>query len=91
LGACANAPMAQINDYYYEDLTPESLAQIIEDFAEGKSPKPGSYAGRHTSEPADGALTLQDKKLYDGSAGKPIKKLPNAPVKTKAKDAAPAP
>jgi NADH-quinone oxidoreductase subunit E len=89
LGACANAPMAQINDYYYEDLTPESLAQIIEDFAEGKSPKPGSYAGRHTSEPAGGALTLKDKKLYDGSAGKPIKKLPNAPAKTKA--AAPAP
>ena len=32
LGACANAPMAQINDYFYEDLTPESLGQIIDDF-----------------------------------------------------------
>ena len=33
LGACSNAPMAQINDYYYEDLTPETMAQIIDDFA----------------------------------------------------------
>ena len=79
LGACVNAPMAQINDYYYEDLTAESLAQIIDDFAAGKSPKPGSYAGRHTSEPAGGALTLTDPALYDGSAAKPITKLPNAP------------
>jgi NADH-quinone oxidoreductase subunit E len=46
LGACCNAPMAAINDYYYEDLTPESLAQILDDFAAGKSPKPGSYDGR---------------------------------------------
>ena len=30
LGACSNAPMAQINDYYYEDLTPETMAQIID-------------------------------------------------------------
>src|SRR6201996_8978249 len=79
LGACANAPMAQINDYYYEDLTAESLTQIIDDFAAGKKPKAGSYAGRHTSEPAGGALTLKDPALYDGSAAKKIKKLPNAP------------
>jgi NADH-quinone oxidoreductase subunit E len=79
LGACVNAPMAQINDYYYEDLTPESLAAIIADFRGGKAPKPGSYAGRHTSEPAGGALTLTDPALYDGSAAKPIAKLPNLP------------
>ena len=78
LGACVNAPMAQINDYYYEDLTAETLGRIIDDFRAGESPKPGSYAGRHTSEPAGGALTLIDKTLYDGSAGKPIK-LPNTP------------
>jgi NADH-quinone oxidoreductase subunit E len=79
LGACVNAPMAQINDYYYEDLTPESLGQIIDDFAAGKKPEPGSYAGRHTSEPAGGAKVLTDPALYDGSAAKPIKALPNAP------------
>jgi NADH-quinone oxidoreductase subunit E len=79
LGACANAPMAQINDYYYEDLTPETLGQIIEEFRAGKSPKPGSYAGRHSSEPEGGALTLTSAQLYDGSRAKKIKKLPNLP------------
>jgi len=78
LGACANAPMAQINDYYYEDLTPETLAQIIDDFAMGKQPKPGSYVGRRSSEPEGGALTLTDPKLYDGSAAAKIV-LPNLP------------
>jgi NADH-quinone oxidoreductase subunit E len=79
LGACVNAPMAQINDYYYEDLTPETLGQIIDDFRAGKSPPPGSYAGRHTSEPAGGATTLTDPSLYDGSKAKKLKKIPNAP------------
>lgn len=78
LGACANAPMAMINDYYFEDLTPETMAQIIDDFAAGKKPKPGSRAGRASSEPEGGALTLTDPRLYDGSAAKPIRKLPNS-------------
>ena len=78
LGACCNAPMAQINDYYFEDLTPETIGQIIDDFAAGKSPQPGSRVGRNSSEPEGGALTLTDPKLYDGSAAKPIKKLPNS-------------
>ena len=78
LGACANAPMAMINDYYFEDLTPETMAQIIDDFAAGKKPKPGSRVGRHSSEPEGGALTLTDPKLYDGSAAQPIRKLPNS-------------
>ena len=78
LGACCNAPMAQINDYYYEDLTPEAFGQIIDDFRAGKEPKPGSYAGRQGSAPADGPQTLTDPKLYDGSLAKPIQ-IPNAP------------
>jgi NADH-quinone oxidoreductase subunit E len=87
MGACANAPMAAINDYYYEDLTPETLGQIIDDFRAGKSPKPGSYAGRHTSEPMGGALTLTDPSLYDGSRAKKLKKIPNAPEPAKAEPA----
>ena len=79
LGACCNAPMAQINDYYYEDLTVETLGQILDDFKAGKKPWPGSYAGRHSSEPAGGAQTLLDPTLYDGSLAKPIAKLPNLP------------
>ena len=80
LGACSNAPMAAINDYYYEDLTPESLGQILDDFAAGKAPKPGSYIGRKSSEPHEAAHTLTDPKLYDGSAAKKIK-IPNLPEK----------
>ena len=56
LGACSNAPMAQINDYYFEDLTPETIGQIIDDFAAGKTPKPGSYIGRTNAAPAGGAV-----------------------------------
>lgn len=78
MGACANAPMAAINDYYFEDLTAEDMAQIIDDFAAGKTPRPGSRVGRASSEPEGGAQTLTDPKLYDGSAAKPIKKLPNS-------------
>ena len=29
LGACVNAPMVQINDDYYEDLTPESIVTLL--------------------------------------------------------------
>ena len=29
LGACVNAPMVQINDDYYEDLTPESVVTLL--------------------------------------------------------------
>jgi len=78
LGACANAPMAAINDYYFEDLTPDNMAQIIDDFAAGQSPKPGSRVGRHTSEPEGGARVLTDPTLYDGSRAKKIKSLPNS-------------
>jgi NADH-quinone oxidoreductase subunit E len=78
LGACANAPMAQINDYYFEDLTPETIGQIIDDFAAGKAPKRGPRVDRVNSAPEGGALTLTDPKLYDGSAAQPIRKLPNS-------------
>lgn len=78
MGACANAPMAAINDYYFEDLTAETLNQIIDDFAAGKTPKPGTRVDRVSSAPEGGALTLTDPKLYDGSAAKKIKSLPNS-------------
>jgi NADH-quinone oxidoreductase subunit E len=84
LGACSNAPMAAINDYYYEDLTPAALEQILGDFAAGKPPEPGSFINRQGSAPDGGPLTLVDPKLYDGSAGKPLKKLPNLPPKAPA-------
>ena len=85
LGACANAPMAAINDYYYEDLTPESFEALLDDFAVGKAPAPGSATKRQGSAPEGGPLTLSDPALYDGSAAKPLKKIPNAAPKPKAK------
>ena len=78
LGACVNAPMASINDYYFEDLTATSLTQIIDEFSAGGSPKPGSYGGRRASEPAGGATTLSDPALFDGSRAQRIDKLPNS-------------
>jgi NADH-quinone oxidoreductase subunit E len=51
LGACVNAPIVQINDDYYEDLTPESVIGIIDALSTGKEPKVGSAVGRQTSAP----------------------------------------
>ncbi|GAA5929469.1 complex I 24 kDa subunit family protein [Sporobolomyces koalae] len=56
LGACSNAPMVQINDKFYEDLTPESITSILKDLAAGKQPKTGPHSSRKGSEP-DGPLT----------------------------------
>ena len=78
LGACCNAPMAQINDQYYEDLAPESLRAILDAFRRGETPPPGSAVGRKSSEPEGGAKTLLDATLYDGSAARPVT-IPNRP------------
>ncbi len=39
LGACVNAPMVMIFKDTYEDLTPERLAEIIDEFDAGKGAK----------------------------------------------------
>ena len=80
MGACSNAPLAAINDYYYEDLTPESFEALLDDFVAGKKPKPGSAIKRQNAAPEGGPLTLTDPKLYDGSLAKKIK-IPNLPGK----------
>jgi len=67
LGACCNAPMVQINQDYYEDLTPESLNALLDDLAAGRPVKIGSQAGRVSSEPKDAVNTLTDPTLFDGS------------------------
>lgn len=36
LGACINAPVVQINDTYYEDLTSDSMKEILQNLASGK-------------------------------------------------------
>ncbi|SHL67211.1 NADH dehydrogenase subunit E [Roseovarius litoreus] len=59
LGACANAPMAQIGKDYYEDLTAERFAQMLDDLVAGKVPAPGPQNGRYASEPVSGLTSLQ--------------------------------
>ncbi len=59
LGACANAPMVQINDDNYEDLTEESMGAILDALAAGKTPKPGPRVDRQTSCPEGGPTTLK--------------------------------
>jgi NADH-quinone oxidoreductase subunit E len=65
LGACVNAPMVQINADYYEDLTPQSLTNILNDLAAGKTPKPGPQIDRTNSAPIGGPTTLTDPSLYE--------------------------
>ena len=60
LGSCANAPMVQIFKDTYEDLTPELLEKVIDGFAKGNPPKPGSQIGRQASSPAGGLTSLKD-------------------------------
>jgi len=51
LGACANAPMVQINNDFYEDLSPELIEKLLDDLAAGREVKCGSMIGRKSSEP----------------------------------------
>lgn len=91
LGACANAPMVQINDYYYEDLTPESFAEILGKLQNGAEVKPGPFVDRVNSAPEGGATTLLEADLYDGSRNA-VAELPNLPKDAPAEpEPAPAP
>jgi NADH-quinone oxidoreductase subunit E len=60
LGACVNAPVVQINADYYEDLDAESFGKILDQLADGKTPKPGPQVKRQLSAPAGGPTTLTD-------------------------------
>ena len=60
LGACANAPMVQINDDNYEDLTFDSMSAILEILASGGTPKAGPQIDRQTSCPEGGPTTLPE-------------------------------
>ncbi|HLI14082.1 MAG TPA: NADH-quinone oxidoreductase subunit NuoE [Alphaproteobacteria bacterium] len=59
LGACVNAPVVQINDDYYEDLTPEKMEDILEKFARGEKPPYGTQIKRQFSAPESGLTTLK--------------------------------
>ena len=64
LGACVNAPMVQIGDDTYEDLTPETFEAVLEALARGERPRPGPQNGRQYSAPIGGDTTLTDPSIF---------------------------
>lgn len=80
MGACVNAPIVAIHDYYHEDLTPESFEALMDKLARGGAIEPGSAIKRQTSAPEGEQKTLTDPALFDGSLGKPLK-IPGLPEK----------
>jgi NADH-quinone oxidoreductase subunit E len=82
LGACVNAPMAQINVDFYEDLTPETFAKILDELAAGKDVKPGPQIDRRFSAPVGGPTALLDSPSISNGGGP-------APGQTPLTDAAP--
>uniref|UniRef100_A0A3Q0SPT8 NADH dehydrogenase [ubiquinone] flavoprotein 2, mitochondrial n=1 Tax=Amphilophus citrinellus TaxID=61819 RepID=A0A3Q0SPT8_AMPCI len=72
LGACVNAPMVQINDNYYEDLTPKDIEDIIDELKAGRVPPPGPrYLGRFSCEPAGGLTSLTEPPKGPGFGVRP--------------------
>jgi len=59
LGACANAPMVQINDDNFEDLDEARMGAVLDALARGETPKPGPQIPRQTSCPEGGPTTLK--------------------------------
>ncbi|WP_299962415.1 NADH-quinone oxidoreductase subunit NuoE [uncultured Roseobacter sp.] len=90
LGACSNAPMAQIGKDYYEDLTADRLGEIIDALARGEVPPPGPQNGRYASEPLGGLTSLKEhdsgKTQYNASAqlavdlGETVKRIDGSEV-----------
>ncbi len=90
LGACTNAPMAQIGKDYYEDLTGARFAEILDELAAGNVPVPGPQNGRYAAEPLGGLTSLTEyesgKTQYNASVqaavdlGDTIKKIDGTEV-----------
>ncbi|RME16950.1 MAG: NADH-quinone oxidoreductase subunit E [Alphaproteobacteria bacterium] len=77
LGACTNAPMAQIGKDFYEDLTTERFAEIIDELAAGEVPVPGPQNGRYAAEPLGGLTSLEEfesgRSQYNGSVERAVR------------------
>ncbi|KAK7573717.1 hypothetical protein V9T40_010908 [Parthenolecanium corni] len=66
LGACVNAPMIQVNDDYYEDLTVKDTEEILTDLQNDKKPTAGPRSGRYASEPIKGLTSLTEEPYGPG-------------------------
>ncbi|PYD63781.1 complex I 24 kDa subunit family protein [Gluconacetobacter entanii] len=60
LGACANAPILQVDDDYYEDMDGPRTTELIAALRRGERPKPGPTIDRMDSAPVWGRKTLLD-------------------------------
>lgn len=80
LGACVNAPMVQINDDYYEDLTPESIKALLTALKEADAATAGAATGAGAAAtakvPAPGPLS--GRHSCENSAG--LTNLKEVPV-----------
>lgn len=59
LGACVNAPMVQVNDDFYEDLTADTFERLLEDLRHGRNVMTGPQNGRQASAPEGGPTVLK--------------------------------
>ncbi|PZQ48535.1 MAG: NADH-quinone oxidoreductase subunit NuoE [Rhodovulum sulfidophilum] len=98
LGACANAPMAQIGKDYYEDLTAAGFETLLDEFAAGGVPTPGSQIGRFSSEPFEGLSALLEGERVEKTnrsvelaleLGDTIARITGAPIAPRAAAATP--
>jgi NADH dehydrogenase (ubiquinone) flavoprotein 2 len=60
LGSCANAPMVQLNDDYYECLTPKTTIELLEACKAGNPPSMGKW----------GSLPMNGQVSCEGPLGK---------------------
>lgn len=60
LGACVNAPMVQINDHYYEDLTEDSVVKVLDQLKKGETPQLGPQISRNGCEGPQGRTSLKE-------------------------------
>jgi len=74
LGACANAPMLQINgEYVYEDLTPENVVKLLDQLKNGEKVQLGPQTHRNACEGPEGRTTLinfNSEQTFDRDFGK---------------------
>ena len=94
LGACCNAPMAQINNDFYEDLDAQNFVRLLDDLVAGRPVVKGSQTGRIGSAPAGGLTSLTSLYGVDGrgppssAAAEPNGSSPRAGAGTGAGDVA---
>ncbi len=62
LGACVNAPMMQINQDYFEDLSENKAEEILTKLLKDEFPKPGSARDRKSNAPEKNRATLLEVK-----------------------------